>query len=218
MDNPSYDPVPDPAAAERPEIPAYIVEQWTQIIGLISEICAVPASLVMKRHPTEIEVFVSAGTEDNPYKSGEKARLGTGLYCETVMAQRKELCVPNARKDPLWDRNPDIKVNMISYLGQPLLWPDKEVFGTLCILDSKENSYSDRIKSLLAKFRRSIETSLALLCEIQARKKAQSEVETTVTGLMVMKGVMVERELRMIELKEEMNKLLVELGRPKKFP
>jgi|GEM_PF-4169169 len=52
------------------------------------------------------------------------------------------LIVPDARKDELWKRNPDIKLGMVSYIGYPICWPDGEVFGNLCVLENKENPYS----------------------------------------------------------------------------
>jgi GAF domain-containing protein len=53
-----------------------------------------------------------------------------------------ELAVPDALADPDWKDNPDVKLNMICYLGYPILTPSKEVFGTLCILDSEARRYS----------------------------------------------------------------------------
>ncbi|MEI7868728.1 MAG: hypothetical protein WCI11_12620 [Candidatus Methylumidiphilus sp.] len=50
-----------------------------------------------------------------------------------------------ALKDPDWDHNPDIKLGMISYCGLPLTWPDGHIFGTLCILDEKENAHNQRV-------------------------------------------------------------------------
>jgi light-regulated signal transduction histidine kinase (bacteriophytochrome) len=36
-------------------------------------------------------------------------------------------------------KNPDIKLGMVSYLGFPINFPDNQPFGTLCVLDNKEN-------------------------------------------------------------------------------
>ncbi|MFZ6775175.1 GAF domain-containing protein, partial [Undibacterium sp. SXout7W] len=88
-------------------------------------------------------------TPGNPYEAYEKANLNTGLYCETVMATRALLHVPHALEDEHWKDNPDVALNMISYLGVPLLWPDDEVFGTICVLDSKKRSYQQRYVDLL---------------------------------------------------------------------
>jgi hypothetical protein len=50
---------------------------------------------------------------------------------------------------------------MISYLGFPILWPDKTPFGTICVLDNKSNSYSGKYRRLIEQFRDTIESHLA---------------------------------------------------------
>ncbi len=137
----------------------------------------------MKIDPPQIEVFIASSTKGNPYEKGERADLNTGLYCETVMSQRSRLLVPNALKDPDWDHNPDVKLGMISYLGFPLSWPDKDTFGTICVLDAKENRYSQAYAELIAQFQELIDTDLNLLCqrheleeEITTRKQAEDEL------------------------------------------
>ena len=59
------------------------------------------------------------------------------------MKTRQSLLVADALRDEEWKSNPDIKLGMISYLGFPITWPDGQVFGTICVLDKKENSYSE---------------------------------------------------------------------------
>lgn len=99
------------------EVPSEFQETQQKILDILAEIMNVPAALIMKVHPRQIEVFVKSSNKKNVYKEGEMAHLGAGLYCETVMATRNELLVPNALKDPEWDHNPDIELGMISYLG-----------------------------------------------------------------------------------------------------
>lgn len=141
------------------------VARWNRLLLLLAERCSVPAALVMQVDTDEITVAASAETGSTPYKVGDKEHLNTGLYCEHVINNRVQLCVPNATKDPLWDHNPDIQLGMISYLGLPLFWPDGEVFGTICVLDRKENAYSPQIKELIALFRGVVEDQLALTYE-----------------------------------------------------
>lgn len=161
----------------KPDIPDKIVAKWQKIVDLMSKVIGVPAGLIMKVHPKEIEVFVSSGTEGNPYEKGEKAQLKTGLYCETVMAQRRQLLVPDARKNPKWDHNPDIKLNMVAYLGLPLIWPDGEIFGSICVLDNKENPYSAVYQKLLAQFRETVEANLQMILESEEHRKQIEEAQ-----------------------------------------
>ncbi|WP_446009311.1 hypothetical protein [Candidatus Electrothrix sp.] len=65
--------------------------------------------------------------------------------------------VPDALADKKWKNNPDIKLNMIAYLGFPVILPDKTPFGTICVFDSKRNEFSPIIEQLMLKFKKIIE-------------------------------------------------------------
>ena len=167
-------------------IPDSLRERWQAALTLLGELLDIPAPLVMRAHRSEVEVFASGQREGNVYKVGERARLNTGLYCETVMATRSELLVPDARKDPDWDRKPDIKRGMVSYLGLPLEWPSGHIFGTVCVLDKVERRHSDLNRRVLSQFRDLIQSDLALVFEnhllrqeIAERKAVETELRAT---------------------------------------
>lgn len=120
----------------------------------------------MKLNKENIEVFLSSNSIGNPYKVGSKEHFeNSGLYCETVIKTNNMLIVPNALEDPAWSNNPDVKLNMISYLGFPILYPDKRPFGTICALDNKTNPFSTEYINLLEKFRNYIQNSLKLISQ-----------------------------------------------------
>ncbi len=139
--------------------------QWQSIIDLMAEIVDIPAGLIMRLNDNrELEVFVSSHTDSNPYAVGEKEKMdGSGLYCETVIQSDQLLKIPNALIDKHWKNNPDVKLNMISYLGFPLKWPSGTPFGTICVLDNKENNYNEQQEKLVHKFRDLIEKELSIL-------------------------------------------------------
>ncbi len=149
---------------------AYL-EKWQKTVDLMANLFEVPAGLIMKVHSTQIEVLLSSQTEGNPYEVHEKADLNTGLYCETVMAQRDELHVPNALEDIEWKDNPDVKLQMISYLGVPLIWPNNQIFGTICVLDNKTRHYASLYHALLWQFKEIVDGDLKLL--VSERKQEQ---------------------------------------------
>ena len=81
------------------QVPSEIVRKWQEIVDLTAEIMHVPSALIMRVEPPNIKVFVSSGTQENPYERGEVSSLDTGLYCETVMKTRQPLLVPDALRD-----------------------------------------------------------------------------------------------------------------------
>lgn len=159
------------------EIPENVLENWQITADLLAEIAEIPAALIMRVHAHEIEVFVSSHSPGNAYYPGEKAPLDIGLYCETVMTTRCKLLVPNALKDPDLDHNPDIALGMVSYCGLPLTWPNGEIFGTLCVLDNQENTYSQRTHDLMERFRESVLFSLANIYEASLIRSQRDEAE-----------------------------------------
>jgi len=158
-------------ASQKPEIPDELTAKWQRIVDLMARMVGVPAGLIIRVDPPQIEVFISSATEGNPYKQGERADLNTGLYCETVMKQRSPLLVPDALQDPQWDHNPDIELGMIYYLGFPLVWPDGEIFGTMCVLDSENNPQTSTYKGLLSEFQQIIEGDLRIIFEAAEREQ-----------------------------------------------
>lgn len=148
---------------DKPELTHAIIEKWQSIITLTADIINVPAGLIMRITEGDMEVFCKSETENNPYLSNGKDQLGHGLYCETVIGRDSMLEVHNALEDEKWKDNPDVALNMISYLGVPIKWPDNEFFGTICVLDSQTNKFSEKYKQLLLEFKRAIELDLELM-------------------------------------------------------
>ncbi len=146
-------------------VPEATLEDWQTVVDLVARLSGVKAALIMKAWYEEdkIEVLVSSQTPGNPYHPGEKETLrSSGLYCERVLQTRSMLSVPNALKSPEWCRNPDLKLGMISYLGLPILQPDGQPFGTICILDDQEYVPSPDVVTLLEKMRDLLEGHLRL--------------------------------------------------------
>ena len=155
-------------AYQKVEVLDGYLDKWQQTVDLMARLFQVPAGLIMRVWPTEIEVLIASRTPNNPYEPHEKASLNTGLYCETVMAQRTQLHVSNALEDVAWQDNPDVKLNMISYLGVPLVLPNGNVFGTICVLDEKTRHYSQDYVDLLWELRGVVENDFKIMQASQA--------------------------------------------------
>jgi signal transduction histidine kinase len=163
-----------PSCSEKLDISDEVLIEWQKIVDLMADIIDVPTALINRVHPSEIEVFVASATAGNPYQKGSRLGLNTGLYCEEVMARRDKLLVLDARQDPKWAHSPALTLGMVSYLGFPLMWPDGEIFGTICVLDTKENPYSTTYVELMERFKGVVETNLRLLCEVADRRRAEA--------------------------------------------
>jgi len=164
------------------KIPESTINKWQKIVDTVAEILEVPSALIMKVEPPYIEVFRSSATDNNPYQVGDRENLN-GLYCETVIINDDKLLVPNALKDEEWKDNPDLELGMISYLGFPIKWPDGDLFGTFCVLDSKENNYSKKAENIMKQFKELIEIHLALIYKNRLLVERRNKLETTLQSI-----------------------------------
>ncbi len=171
-------------------VPNDILEGWQEIADILAEMVGTPAALIMRFVDPHIEVFVSSNSEGNPYHPGDKEiLLGSGLYCETVIKVRDMLLVPDALANEKWKNNPDIKLNMISYLGFPILLPNKKPFGTICVLDDKSNEYSKTTEKLMLKFRNLIESHLEMICMNQVLGDKNRRISDYLLELQALRGL-----------------------------
>jgi GAF domain-containing protein len=172
------------------EIPKATLEAWQEIVDILAEIVGIPAALIMRLNDPDIEVFVSSNSEDNPYHPGDKEKLyGSGLYCETVIKTQDKLLVPDALEDVNWKNNPDVELNMISYLGFPILLPDGKPFGTICVLDSKRNEYSENTEKLMLKFSSLIESHLEIIYMNQSLGDKNKRLTDYLMELQALRGL-----------------------------
>lgn len=169
------------------QIPEAMQQSWQKIVNLLAHIVNVPSALIMRVQPQHIEVFSSNQSGSNPYHPGDKETLGHGLYCESVLDNNFELTVANALNDRQWDHNPDLKLGMIAYCGLPLHWPNGELFGTICMLDDKENHFKRTFRELLAGFQTSIEAQLAVIYQheklLRLNQQLKKRVDKRTTNL-----------------------------------
>lgn len=149
--------------ATKPIINESFIKKWKKISNIIANIIGVTTVLIMKITPSSMEVVAKNDHNDNPFKLGKSASLGHGLYCETVIGKNKVLYIKNALEVECWKDNIDINLDMTSYYGVPINWPDGKVYGTISILDSTEISLNSNQIKLFEATKNLIEEDLILL-------------------------------------------------------
>ena len=191
-------------------IPSDVLRNWQRIVDLLANIIRVPSAVVTKLEPphyTHYKTLVSSNSKGNPFPVDETFSMDVGTYCETVIKTREPLLVANALLDGRWASAPDVQLGMISYLGFPVSWPDGRMFGTICVVDDKENQYSDLYQELLAHCRDVLEGDLQTLArlgnELDEQRAHLSELFARVPEAVVM----VDSDSRITRVNPEFTKI-----------
>jgi len=170
-------------------IPSQIVDIWQRIVDSISVLLCVPSLMINRLEPPDLEVFRSNVGQENPFPSGTRMPL-LGVYCETTAKTRKRNMVVDAREDPVWVDSPTAKAGIYSYLGFPVFWPDGEVFGTICAVDTKANKWLAPSDTLLQTIKEAVEAHLALLDNAEKLKKKNRELESALKEVETLQGLL----------------------------
>ncbi|MRT91847.1 GAF domain-containing protein [Ancylomarina sp. 16SWW S1-10-2] len=155
------------------DFPEFILTKWQKLIDLLSSTFSLPATLIMQVDEDSMKIFAKCSTEENPYLLGDTEKID-GLYCEAVIKSKEKLLVTNALSDKDWDKNPDLKFGMVAYLGYPIKYASGEIFGTICVLDNKENPFGKTIDNFLLQVRDIIELDIYTY---HSYEKASKEME-----------------------------------------
>lgn len=194
----------------RPKISEEVITGWQKAVDVIARLAEVPAALIMKAEPPYIKVLIASKGEDNPYHPGDKDDMD-GLYCEQVIKTGESLNIPNALLDEDWNDNPDIELGMISYFGLPLYWPDGQVFGTICILDTSERHFSQDIIDLMNRFKDTVELHLKMLLQQENIIKLKDDLferAKELSCLIEISELLMEKELKLEEILSKVADLL----------
>lgn len=155
-------------------LPDDILIPWQRMLSLLRTIMEVPVALVLRAHPLDMKVLAMSQDESAPVSPDQWAPLTlTGCFSEKVMTTRARLLVEDTRNESEWTGTPSMG-HGIAYLGEPIFSSDGSVFGTLCVLDQKPNSFPHQ--ALLTEFRHTMESHLRL---IESRRALAHETEKT---------------------------------------
>ncbi len=177
----------DQQAAQRLElqnvcgIPVNYLDEWQGFLNSLAKTLDLPSCLIMLYHNNSFAILAeNLGNEaDGEQPVTSLAKLYDGVYCKQVLVDKEPLFIRDARKEKGWKKTA-AKTDYINYLGFPLLWPDKDPFGTICVVDTKPRKYKEEEKKLLFHFSRIIEAHLELIFEKNSLEDSNEDLEILV--------------------------------------
>lgn len=153
--------------------------KWQNIVNLIAELFDAPSSSITQCLGHEFSVVCTADKDANFQAACSTFPWEMQSYCRKIIESSDALYVKQAQNDAEWCNSPPAQADIISYLGFPITWPNGELFGSICVSDSRGTNYSDTLKQVLAQFRDLINADLALACQFDVINKMSVTDEMT---------------------------------------
>ncbi len=105
-------------------------------------------------------------------------------FCQYVVGSGAECIIGDARDDPLTKRNPAIeKLGVVAWAGFPVRAPGGEVLGTLCVVDTKPRSWTDRDVQVLETLAAAASAEVALRAAMEEERTQRELAEAAAEAL-----------------------------------
>ena len=148
------------------------LHKWQKTIDLITGLFSAPCGYIVQATSKGYRVVIRANEGGSHFETNSILPPETPLFCKYVAENNNTLYVNNASNDAQWSTMPEVVEDGVeSYLGLPIHWPEGEVFGTLCLKDSKKTSYTDEYFELIEQLRDLIEDDLALIYSFEQMRE-----------------------------------------------
>ncbi len=171
-------------------LPSELIEKWQDLVDAMAGVLDLPAGLIVVYDGQNLEVLLSSRGDENPFQSGFKDSIEGGTYCAKVIQTEKLLVVVDALKDEEWREGPDAKLGLIAYLGAPIRLPGGDLFGTLCCMDNRANSFDERASNLMIQLRDFLEAQLELHLINQKLEIQNVELHNSLSTVKTLRGIL----------------------------
>jgi signal transduction histidine kinase len=99
-------------------------------------------------------------------------------FCKHVLTNDRPLIIPDSRKNPLFAKNLAVRdLDVIAYLGVPLVLNTGEVIGSFCVIDHIPRDWTDEDVSNLSVLAASVMTEIELRSEVLYKQAALKRAE-----------------------------------------
>ena len=140
------------------------LHKWQKTIDLITGLFSAPSGYIVQATSKGYRVVIRSNEGGSNFETNPILPPQTPLFCRHVAETNNILYVNDASNNNAWNTLPEVVEDGVeSYLGLPIHWPEGEVFGTLCLKDTKATSYTDEYFELIEQLRDLIEDDLALV-------------------------------------------------------
>ncbi|MFZ7112172.1 MAG: sigma-54 interaction domain-containing protein [Desulfatiglandales bacterium] len=129
----------------KPEIPPDVKEQWQRLLDAFVGVTGLSGAMITRADNGSNEVFVSSPASRNFGQTTGNRDLNLSDLCERVMRDRTPLLVTGPPGKAGEDHPPGAL-----YLGYPLLWPDDELFGAVCVYNGLSPPQAEQIEKATA--------------------------------------------------------------------
>ncbi|HEY7771069.1 GAF domain-containing protein, partial [Longimicrobium sp.] len=144
-------------------------EAFDRLTRIAAEFLGAPLALVNlldDQRQFAKSCFAPPGWPDDPNSPVEES------YCQWTLVERQPVAIADARKDERVRDSVFLRdLNLVSYLGVPLILSNGHALGTLCVAGFEPREWTEREVRLLSDLAASVTTEVELRLDVAERRQ-----------------------------------------------
>ena len=149
-------------------------ESFDRLTRLAARFVEAPIALV-SLVDADRQFFKSCIGLPEPWNSKRETPLSHS-FCQHNRISGQPLLIKDAREDPLFKNNLAVRdLNVVAYLGIPLVTSDGYVLGSFCVIDSRPRPWTEEDVAVVRDLALAVMTEIQLRTEIANRHKTEKE-------------------------------------------
>ncbi|MBN9697625.1 MAG: response regulator [Zoogloea sp.] len=161
-------------------VPAHYLSKWQGIVDLAGRLYDVSAAMLSATADGTCTCLLASGALTEQPPGASQTFIRQAPFTEAVAASKRTLHVPDVQLDAFWREQAGTDAPIRGYLGLPLLWPDRSLFGVLSLFSDKPLSVDEPHQALLVQFRVLIEGDFRVIHLMRALDRHTTRFEQTV--------------------------------------
>ena len=151
-------------------------ESFDRLTWLAARFLQAPVALV-SLVDADRQFFKSCIGLPEPWSSRRETPLSHS-FCQHNRTAGRPLLIEDARANPLFKDNAAVRdLNVVAYLGIPLVTSDGYVLGSFCVIDSRPRQWTKEDVLVVQNLALAVMTEIQLRTEIAARHRSEKECE-----------------------------------------
>ena len=148
----------------KPKIEHVVIQRWQRLFNLIAKQSKGPATLILRITKHSIRVLFSS---DSAIQGQTEYYCGSGLYCQSITGDGGLLIESVVDSAEVSRHYAAQSTGVCACFGLPLLWPDDELFGAICLLNNLQTAMTRTYQTIVTELKTAIEHELASIFQQQ---------------------------------------------------
>jgi len=155
------------------------INKWQELVNMMAELFDAASGVIVQYRQQTFNVVATSDNQDNFLHVNSSWPWDMKSFCRRIVETNDKLYVKNALMDKQWaNASPVCDGPVRSYLGYPLYWPNGELFGSFCVIDTKATDYSKPLEKMLGQLKIIVESELKHVSNILDIKALLAEKVT----------------------------------------